>query len=81
MQQLHQGSLPSDALPGANILRFPRGDDMTGCAGSEPEQRAQAGAAQETPLSRARIPGVVLGLLLLPATMLLMEVVRRLIEG
>lgn len=81
MQQLHQGGFSSDATPDPNILRFPRRTERAGSVTPDPVDRAQAAPAAEGAGTRARIPGIALGLLVLPATMLLMEVVRRLIEG
>jgi hypothetical protein len=81
MQQLHQGGFSSDALPGPNILPFPRRAEQAGSVNPDPVERAQAAPAAEEAAIRTRIPGFALGLLVLPATMLLVEVVRRLIEG
>lgn len=78
MQQAHQGAMPTHAPSGENILTFPVPPGHPSVAGPAPA--AEAPAADESQ-PRRRISGVALAALLLPATMLLMEVVRRMIEG
>jgi hypothetical protein len=76
--QADTGHLPAPSALTANVLAFP---DLR-------EERSPAAHGISAPPVRQieapqhrRISGLALGLLLLPGTMLLMEVIRRLIEA
>lgn len=81
MHDIYQGTMPAGSRSGADILIFPVS------AAHQPDEATPAGEQQiaerngEVRKHRLRIPGVALGLLVLPATMLVMELLRRLFEG
>jgi hypothetical protein len=81
MHDIYQGTMPAEPHAGANILMFPTAAARLTDAAAPAGEQQIADRNGEVRKHRLRIPGVALGLLVLPATMLLMELLRRLFEG